>query len=505
MVNQWGNPGGPSGEQNWQPGVPPAHPTGPPVFGAAPFQVPGWGQQPAPGHPPQFPPPQHPKGKRGKVIALGIGVVLVVLVVVVGVITVWPSGEDPEDNVDTTAGRAEVAAEARPSTPLKAPSLSAAPHPLWTYPGEDGGLPHVLGGDVQTVLVNTENNVLVALDAATGTPRWQQRLPGDVQYCVVGTSGATAACVVRNRKAAVILDMNTGATKVTVPDLDMTDAYAGSGLLAVVDNRKSITVFDGSGQQLWTKPLEKGSIEPFLDQRIIAFRGGTETTFYDAETGRQKFSLDSYVDDLLVTGRGIAMSVRAGSRSWFSRDFPLQRIDFYSFSGNKAWSIPAKRGYRLPSAGWKFSFAKSVQNSNSGVALPIVYSETQRDIAAVDDKTGEILWTQSIPVGEHELVYLGGAGNLCIINYKGSAGDTVQVRDCTAADGFAFTDSQLGDNDQLVIADDSHVVFTGSLNLVAYDTATGGQSWNLSKAGIVTWVGDGLYAASGGGGVTRLG
>ncbi|MUL81131.1 MULTISPECIES: PQQ-binding-like beta-propeller repeat protein [unclassified Mycolicibacterium] len=432
---------------------------------------------------------------------------VVVLALVVGSVVVWKlnSGGSGSD-IDTSAGKAEVAREERPPVAAKAPPLGSAPtKKLWTYPpgGDARGYPTVMGGDSKTVIVNMGDS-LVALDAANGSERWRQPAPasiGSYGYCVVSTSGKAGLC--SGGQNAVLLDMTTGATKDTMAAQGFGSVYSGSGLLAFVDVRKSVTVFDDAGQQLWTKSTP-GMVSVFLDQRIIAEAPGTSTSFYDAKTGDEQFSIGA-VDDIVATSRGVAVSVR-GSSLVSGERFPKQRIDFYSFTGKLAWSIPEDQGYRLPNTApiSGIPSPSSVEFATSGVVLPIVYSEDKGEIAAVDPLTGEFKWSQQTPIPPHTVVYLSGIGNLCKVSYSevGTGAGGVRVRDCNDGTGAFIAKSELS---TLVAADGDQIVGTGDSSYVsAYDTATGRQSGRLDDhIGVVTWVGDGLYAA-GSGKVTRL-
>jgi outer membrane protein assembly factor BamB len=521
QVDQWGS--SPWGDSNAQPGAsrwtdspfdaPEVRQEAPPVFGAspgfptypAPPQTQGWAQPPQPGYgyPAQFTPQPSPR-RRGKVIGIVVAAVVVVLALVIGSVVVWkfsPGGSDTD--ADTTAGKAEVAsAEARPPAEIKVPSLSAAPTGvLWSYPpgGDSGGYPDVVGGDSKTVFVKLRDS-LIGLDAANGSQMWQQPSPqsiGPYPYCVVSTSGNAGLC--SGIKDAVVLDMKTGTAKDTLSAPGGSAVYSGSGLLAFSDIRNSLTVFDDSGQQLWKKSMT-GMPAVFLDQRIVADKEGTSTKFYDAKTGDELFSIGP-VDDVIATSRGIAVSVRSSSIDVNPGGYPKQRIDFYSYTGKKAWSIAEDRGYRLPNTGIipSFTFNSSVRNSTSGVAIPIVYSEDKREIAAVDTTTGKIKWSQQMPMPPHNVPSLAGIGNLCIVSYsdpnQGARG--VRVRDCNDETGAFVADTQETSHNDLVVADGDQTVIDGSLSATAYDAVTGGQVWHSdSDVGRITWVGDALYGAS---------
>lgn len=521
-VNQWGS--SPWGDNDGQPGAsgwtespfdaPEVRQEAPPVFGAAPGfptypQTQGWGQPPQPGYGyPQFT-PQPPDGPRhrGKVIGIVVSAVVVVLALVIGSVVVWKFSSGGSDaDTDTTAGKAEVATEApRPPAEVKLPSLSAAPTTLWSYPpsGDSSDYMSVLGGDAKTVIIKVGDSI-IGLDAAGGSQLWQQPWPksnGDYVYCVVGTSGDTAMCV--GDKAAAIVDMKTGTTKNTVSGQSGSSAYSGSGLLAYVDNTKGVTVFDDSGQKLWTKPMT-GVVQPLLDQRIIAAQAPMGTKFYDAKTGDDLFSIGA-VDDLIATSRGIAVSVRGSSADVEPGRYPKQRIDFYSFTGKKAWSIPEDAHYRLPHTAIlnSYTLPQSVQNSTSGVALPVVYSEDKGEIAGVDDATGDIRWSQQVPLVPHTVPSLSGIGDLCIVVIPtaepGAGAPRVRVRKCADATGALVGDAQGGGSRGLVAVDGNQTVTggLGSDSTTAYDAATGQQLWQLGRdAGTFTLVGDALYSAS---------
>ncbi|MFV8242207.1 PQQ-binding-like beta-propeller repeat protein [Mycolicibacterium peregrinum] len=523
-MNPWGS--SPWGDNDGQqaPGMsgspfdtPAVQPGAPPVFGASPgfptsHAPQGWGQQPGyVGYPPQFTPqPPEDRRGRGKVIGIAVAAVIAVLVLVVGSI-VWftsdsGSGSDALAEADTAAGKAEIAGVERPPTAVKLPSLGAAPGaPVWTYPrgGDASGYLSVLGGDSATVLVSLDES-MIALDAATGAPRWQRPdMPGK---CVVGTSGKVALCST-GQSNAVLLDMATGVTKETMPAQAVVLIYSGAGLLAFVDHQNSVRVFDDAGRQLWTKQVP-GQASVFLDQGVVAEqeRGGLSTKFYDAKTGDDLFSIGA-VDDVIATSRGIAVSQRSGGLLPGGR--PKQRIDFYSFTGKLAWRIPGDRGYRLPDMDDSPKFEPFNVTTTSGVALPVVYSEGNGEIAAVDPLTGDIKWSQQVPVSPDTLVHLSGVANLCVVSYgtvdQESGG--VRVRDCNDPTGAFIAKSEL---DHLRVTDGNQIVGLGDgpvtdNPVTAFDSATGQRLWQLDSAVVrdVAWVGGGLYG-TGGGKITRL-
>lgn len=420
----------------------------------------------------------------------------------IGGVVVWQFRSGDSSDTDMTAGLAEVASgEVRPPADVEPPSLSAAPTTArWTYsPGSDSPYMQVLGGDSKTVIVMVKDSI-VGLDAASGSQVWQQPWPesnGAYPYCVVGTSGETAVCD-GGSKTAVILDMKTGTTKSTVSDQESAYAYGGAGLLAVVDNTHGITVLDDSGQQLWKKSMT-GTVMPFLDQGIIAAQAPTGTQFYDAKTGDDVFSI-GFVDDLIATSRGIAVAVRGSSIDVEPGRFPKQRIDFYSFTGKKAWSIPEDQHYRLPktSSTGRFDLARSVRNGTSGVALPVVYSEDRSEIAGVDDATGEILWSQQVPLVPHTLPGLAGIGELCLVGIPTDeqGHGKIRARKCTDGTGALIAAPEETSNYNLVVADGDQTVIGGGQPATAYDASTGQQLWQWGEPDIgatVTWVGDCLY------------
>ncbi|MEW2481312.1 PQQ-binding-like beta-propeller repeat protein [Mycobacterium sp. NPDC049093] len=507
-MNPWGS--SPWGDNDGQqaPGMsgspfdtPAVQPGAPPVFGAAPgFPTTpasqGWGQQPPyGGYPHQFSPqPPEDRRGRGKVIGIVVAAVVVVLALV-GSVVYWMSGSDSGlSEADTAAGKAEIAGVERPPTAVKLPSLGAAPGvPLWSYPlggGSPRGLTRVVGGDTKTVLVNL-NDSFTALDAGNGSQKWLK--PGVFTNCVFSTSGATALCVAADKSAA-LLDVATGATKNVAPNQGggLPRTYSGSGLLAYSSHQQSLTVFDDSGQQLWTKPMP-GQTSVFLDQGVVAEqeRGGLSTKFYDAKTGSELFSIGA-VDSVIATSRGIAVSQRSGPI--MRSGLPRQRIDFYSFTGKLAWRIPEDRGYRLPGATPIFSFNGSVPYTMSGVTSPIVYSEEKREIAGVDPLTGELTWSQQIPMTSDTLVSLEGVGGLCVLSYSevGTRAGGVRVRGCNDGTG-AFVD-RAEISGFIIATDGKQIVGSGDGPVSAYDTATGQRTWQFpDDVHIVTWAGDGLY------------
>jgi hypothetical protein len=516
-VNQWGT--SPWGDNDGEPGAsrwtespfdaPEVRPEAPPVFAASPSfptypQTQGWGQ-PGFGYPPQYAqqPPASPR-RRGKVIGIVVSAVVVVLAVVIGSVVVWKfgsGGSGSEANTDTAAGKAEVAsAEARPPAEVKVPSLSAAPTRVrWSYPpgGGSGGYPDVVGGDSKTVLVKLRDS-LIGLNAATGSQLWQQPWSnGAYPDCVVGASGATAIC--RADEDALIVDMATGATKSTVSGQGNTAVYSGSGFLAFAEFGNGITVFDDSGQQLWKKQLS-GDLSVFLDQRVIAVKRSTGAKFYDAKTGDELFSI-GLVDDVIVTSRGVAVGVRGNPFDSERGQYPKQRIDFYSFTGKKAWSIPEEQQYRLPDLDFAVLLLPGVARySTSGVALPILYSENKGEIVGVDDTTGNILWSQQVPISPRPAVILSGIGDLCILSLhnidQGRSAGGVRARKCTDGNGALVSDTHADSPGELVAADGNQMIFDAAGSAAAYDAVTGRQVWQSSGLGRITWVGDALYGAS---------
>ncbi|OBB24257.1 hypothetical protein A5792_31190 [Mycolicibacterium peregrinum] len=432
---------------------------------------------------------------------------VVVLAVVIGSVVMFTSGSgesasDALAEADTAAGKAEIARDERPPAAVKLPSLGAAPGaPVWSYPpgGDASEYLSVLGGDSATILVSLDES-MIALDAVTGAPRWQRPdMPGK---CVVGTSGKVALCST-GQSNAVLLDMATGVTKETMPAQAVVLIYSGAGLLAFLDHQNNLRVFDDAGRQLWTKQVP-GQTSVFLDQGVVAEkeRSGLSTKFYDAKTGNDLFSIGA-VDDVIATSRGIAVSQRSGGLLPGGR--PKQRIDFYSFTGKLAWRIPGDQGYRLPNTDDATKgFEPFNVRTTSGVALPVVYSEGKGEIAAVDPLTGDIKWSQQVPVSPDTLVRLSGVANLCVVSYGtvDQKSGAVRVRDCNDPTGAFIAKSEL---DTLRVTDGNQIVGLGdgpvtNNPVTAFDSATGQQTWQLDRSVVqdVASVGDGLYGTSGG-------
>ena len=150
-----------------------------------------------------------------------------------------------------------------------------------------------------------------------------------------------------------------------------------------------------------------------------------------------------------------------------------------------------------------YTLPRSVENSTSGVALPVVYSEDKGEIAGVDDATGAIRWSQQVPLVPHTLPGLSGIGDLCIVTIPtaepGAGAPRVRVRKCTDATGALVADTQGGSSKGLVAVDGNQTVIggLGSDSTTAYDAATGQRLWQLGRdAGTFTLVGDALYSAS---------
>ncbi|WP_309233137.1 PQQ-binding-like beta-propeller repeat protein [Mycolicibacterium sp. CBMA 295] len=384
---------------------------------------------------------------------------------------------------------------------MKGPALTGVPTtPLWTYPpgGNTLGLVHVLGGDAKTVIITVDGSMMIALDAANGSPRWQQPVRSMQLRCVIGTSGQVALCT--SGGEANLIDMATGVTKESKSaKASNADVYGGAGVLAV-KLQNEFTVFDDWGRQLWSKPLA-GRTSVFLDQGIVADAAGTTTTFYDAKTGDQLFAVDESAG-VIATSRGIAVEVYGDGVSSDKR--PKQQIDFYSFTGKLAWRITADRGYRLPAVTETggFEIATSVKYLTSGVTSPILYNREKNEIAGVDVLTGELTWTQQIQLPQETSVSLGGVGNLCVVSYAGPA-PAMRVRDCSDGTGAFLNRSKIvnliaANGTQILgLADRDPASLSRFGPATAFDSATGGRLWQLpSEMQGVTWVGDGLYSAA---------
>lgn len=477
-MNQW-----PPGDQNNPFGAPWVNPDAPPVVNASGFGV-----------------PQRSSRRRGKVIGITAAAIVTVIAVVVGAVVVWKSRSEVSPG-NGTAGAAKVATDERPPTEFTAPSLSAAPTKvLWSYPpgGQYQGIPEVLGGDSTTVLIELRDEI-IALDAANGSERWRQpwQAHGPAPYCVVSTSGATAVCS-DTAKTATVLDMKTGATKSTVSGERSADAFGGSGFLAVLDYRAGITVFDDSGQQLWKQSMV-ANIYPLLNQRIVAMASDADTTFYDAKTGDVLFKVNFVAQDITATSTGLVVAHWSSQRFADADRSPPQQIDFYSFTGKKMWSIPEARGYRLPTtrdASGDYTLAYSVQHATSGVALPIVYSQDRGELAGVDDASGDILWSQQVPIPPGTFLNLFGIGSLCGVTFMGKgAVTTARLRDCKDGDG-AILPADPKHGSDLIVTDSDHAII-GRYQAAGVDTATGRQMWQMgSDINMISWVGDGLYGVA---------
>ena len=272
-----------------------------------------------------------------------------------------------------------------------------------------------------------ENEVMSALEAATGKVLWQTGYP-------------------------VSFTMNSSATR-HGPGPKSTPAFA-NGKLYAIGMIGTVTAFDAAtGRTLWQKPgtaelmpmYTSHAFSPLIEGGLVIFHVGGHNqgalTAYDANTGEVKWSWSGdgpgYGSPLLVDiagtrqivtqtqGKLVGVDVQTGALLWehpfASSNFtnsltPVRYGDSFIVSNNSkpatAVSVVRQNGRWVPQVAWENADVP-MRMSNGLIVGDAFFSLTIRNSGqyfSLDAKTGQTLWTSEPRQGNNAA--LMKAGNL---------------------------------------------------------------------------------------------
>lgn len=515
---------------------------GPPLaspspFGAGAWQAPvfqaGYGQAP--------PTPEPPRGnKRWLVIAVVVAVVIAAAGT--GTLLWWLNARGGESG--GVFGGENAPPSAASPLPTSVPPLGALrpprdqlvqslekplDKPRWSYKA-DSYATSVLGGDNYTVVISVDNyrdnKGVLALDAASGAPRWPKAVqPANAKnilisqmstHCVIARAATTIGCAfgggVADRDAGVIsfFDVATGTEKnnVVVPPPATTgtgavrEIYsAGDGFVVVLSD--AVVGYRPDGSEAWrtavslTRANSHGYGHPgvsvYGDQAIVV-------------------TLDGRVLDA-NTGNPIIQGASALGSAAFSSGFGLSdgdTFDFYDFEGTKTASAPSE-GFTFITGfgtdGYRTSIGLDPQTSgSSGLYYPLVYNEATGDLRAFDPASGRVLWTRHISEDIRSSVEAYGIaaygnGTTCFVILREANVVHVKAQTCETDSDNPFVDAPTPDGYLSLAASDGQRMLFDTRNdnhdeVVSIDGTTGQELWRKQDPNLwlPQWIGNGTYS-----------
>lgn len=488
-------PGGPYGGNQY--------PSGPP----GPYQVSGYppGNQFAWGAPP--PPPRRNNRKW-----LVLAVVAVVVIASVGVgagLSAFKSRDSKSGPTTTASGPpASPLPDApaplgalRPPRDIQMASLEQPiSDPKWSY--RTDALPNLLGGDAHTIVAGLEDVGLIALDTASGTPRWPDPVsPSDVDLkklnhgnCVIDRAATTIGCALSTgnglEEVLIFLDTATGAEKhheIAAGNLGADLYSAGDGFVATAGGE--LVAYRSDGTEIWRADNRSNDgVDVYGDQSVITITvAGRPGRVLDANTGRTIVEAP-VVDSGTAFASGFALS--DGSA-----------IDFYDFTGAKTASTAAD-GFRLIDNDQRFT-------ASSGTYYPVGFNPSSGGLRAYDPATGAILWSVGMVSPSQTAKVVGfGSGKTCFIGLLDERSVTLSTQECGTVSTNVYLSIKTNFPDQIRAwaqgYDGQRVLVGGSetTHLVrCLDVVSGQEVWEEQKNDMVgaEWLGNGLFSASTGG------
>ncbi|MBS9535144.1 hypothetical protein KIH27_16275 [Mycobacterium sp. M1] len=446
------------------------------------------------------PPPPDPTPQRTRTaLVAALAMTVVVLVAGAGVLA-WKLTPRDDDAPPTVAAApvpvepaAPVDARPRPSTSHLVPSLEQPPAaPRWVYAAGGSGkrYPFVAGGNAAMVIVATDVEGVIALDAATGAPLWPRpALPAgaDPQFysgmqCAIDRASTTVACgfVAPNgqNRMTVFFDATTGREKShTAADGD--NIYrVGDGF--VVTGSNSATGYRADGTQIWKLDTDS-PLSVYGDQGIA-------------------FLYHDVVD--ATTGEMIVRDVKYSSYVVHTTGFALFNeytdiIDFYDFTGKKLSTI-AGQGFKLArSPDWS-----GPERTHPGAAQPIAFNGSSGEIRGLDGLSGRVVWSEHTreQLDFKSLSYpdVTAVDQTCFFYVSRSDLpdnlSRVKMQTCSTESANPFVDIAVS-FDYLAGSDGQRMLLRFTDDARCVDSATGRELWRTDQMTNPRWVGNGVYAS----------
>ncbi len=458
----------------------------------------------------QVPPPQPPPSNNKKWLVFAVVALVVVAAAGVGTV-LWRlnSGDGSASSGSRLrAGPLPDAPEPlgalRPPRDIQMASLQQQiSDPKWSY--RTDGWPHLLGGDIHTVVVGTEDTGLMALDAANGASRWSEPVsPADVDLkkfnqgdCVVDRASTTIGCALSTgnglEEVLIFFDTATGAEKhhEIVAGTSGADLYsAGDGFVAAT--KGELVGYRSDGSESWRADNRiNGGVDVYGDQAIIivAVTGGPGRVI-DANSGRT-------IVEAPVVDSGMA----------FAAGFALSNasvIDFYDFTGTKTASI-ATDDFRLIDNDQNFT-------ASSGTYYPVAFNPSRGGLRAYDPASGAIRWSVGTVSPSQTANVVGfGSGTTCflaLLDNRVERSVSLSTQECGTSGTNVYLSISTDFPDQIhawmqgydgqrVLVDAGETTH----RVRCLDVVNGQEVWEKQNNDMIgaQWLGNGLFSASTGG------
>lgn len=270
--------------------------------------------------------------------------------------------------------------------------------PIAASPVAHGGLAFIVAGR------RSDTGRIIALDMASGMPRWTYTLSG-VSDFPPAIAGDLLYTVVRDGRI-VALDRRSGQEKWTYMTGDLllgTPVVRDGALFAASDGIHALDAL--TGELLWIHETERGrTITPlaYSEGIIAVLSEGNHLNLIDAMKGKRRLTArlwfggaDAPVisdDAVVVSGdRGSIQTVRL-----HARDIPLEKA--LRFWWGKLWLYksaprpPDPVGFSWHNRGIGGLSARTVADGDGRLFLVARYPDHSAEIVAVDASDGDALW-----------------------------------------------------------------------------------------------------------------
>ncbi|MCV7068644.1 PQQ-binding-like beta-propeller repeat protein [Mycolicibacterium farcinogenes] len=375
--------------------------------------------------------------------------------------------------------------------------------PKWSY--RTDARPELLGGDSHTTVAGLEDVGLIALDTASGTPRWPGPVsPADVDLkkfnhgnCVIDRAATTIGCALSTgddlEEVLIFLDTATGAEKhheIAAGNVGADLYSAGDGFVATTDGE--LVGYRSDGTEIWRADNRiNGGVDVYGDQAVIivAVTGGPGRVL-DANSGRTLVHAP-VVDSSTAFASGFALSDGAA-------------IDFYDFTGAKTASTAAD-GFRLIDNDQHFT-------ASSGTYYPVSFNPSRGGLRAYDPATGATLWSVGMVSPSQTAKVVGfGSGKTCFIGLLDDRDErsvTLSTQECGISSTNVYLSMSADFREQIgtwIQGYDGERVLVDAgktTHLVrCVDVASGQEVWEGRTNDMIgaQWLGNGLFSASTGG------
>ncbi len=303
----------------------------------------------------------------------------------------------------------------------------------------------VAAGDDTVFVAN--GSAVAALDAATGTERWQRTLRNGATACAPSLAGELVyfrsypegdfLAVRKDTGERILRGTHTaGGLHFGAPTIFEGRAYVyGDG---------DVTAFDAAtGVSLWSSQADRGSLwEPAVDaERVLAVRNG-DLRALDPLTGAELFTIDTNLTPQTPV-LGTRGNVLTGGASLRSFDLATRQV---------VWETPAVGGdFRLPAVGHG-----------------VVYSVQAGGLAAVSEASGARLWQWWPPAEDLAMNVVVTASHV----FVGSATATYALDVRTHAVVWSIPEGgpiNLGNTQRLALSADGLLLIAGGTTVTAVD------------------------------------